>query len=313
LGIIDQILTLKKSKEVTILAHFYQSLEIQKIADYIGDSLGLAKIAKNNIETPYIVFAGVAFMAETASILNQAKTVLIPDQDAGCPLSDYLNPEIIAKFRQEYPYAPLVVYVNTTAETKAFADVCCTSSNAETVVKKIAAEHKTNTILFGPDKNLAAYVAQQTNFKIITIPGDGNCKFHNAFTITDVENSKKLHPNSPVLIHPESPMEVLKLADYVGSTAGIESYVESHESSEGFIIGTEVGMLAYLQQKFSQKTFYPMSEKCLCEEMKKITLEKILAVLEAIGTAEEKKYEIKVPLAIAKKAIISIDKMMDFS
>ena len=309
----DKIRQLKVEKGVTILAHYYQPLEVQKIADVMGDSLGLAKVAKNDIQTPYILFAAVRFMAETASILNQNKTVLSPELRAGCPLSNYINPAVIADYKAKYPGSPLIVYVNTTAETKASADVCCTSSNALTVVKNVAKDWNTDTILFGPDKNLAAWVKQESGLNIIPVPPHGNCLVHNQFSVDHIDAARELHPGAHIICHPESPIEVLQQADYVGSTSGMIKYVESHDVSAGFILGTEIGLTEYLQDKYPHKNLHPLSTEAVCRNMKKITLEKILHVLESINTPEEAQHEVRVPDAIAHKAIKSIDRMMDYS
>ena len=308
-----KINALKKEKGVTILAHFYQTMDVQAVADHIGDSLGLSKIAKNNITTPYILFAGVLFMAETASILNQTKTVLIPTKEAGCPMADQLSPEAVKEARKNNPDIPLIVYVNTTAETKAFADCCCTSSNAVNICKQIAKEWKTDKILFGPDKNLGSYIAQQTGLKLIIVPSDGCCPHHDQFTVSDVQQVAKYHPNAALLVHPESPAMVLKEATEVGSTAGIEKYVKAHPDQQDFIIGTENGMAEYLREKYPNQIFYELSNAAVCDDMKKITLENMVAAMESIGTSAEKEFEVRVPASIASKAVISIDKMMELS
>jgi quinolinate synthase len=305
----NEILDLKKTHGITLLAHFYQPLAIQQVADYIGDSLGLAEIARDKITTPNIVFAGVKFMAETASILNQSKRVYSPDPHAMCPLADYLNAEIIQKYKMQYPSAPVVVYVNTTAETKAVADVCCTSSNALSIIQAVAKKWNTTTILFGPDKNLAAWVASQTKFNIISLPGNGNCPYHNDLTIQHVTHARKAHPDAMLLVHPESPMNVLELADYVGSTAGIEKEIVKVSNPTGYIIGTEIGMVDYLKEKYPSKQFFPLSVQAECKDMKKITLEKMVQLCRKIGTDSAVDYEIRVPGAVAENARKSIDAM----
>ena len=313
MDISEKILALKTEKGVTILAHYYTPLGVHKIADRIGDSLGLSKIAKNEVETDYILFAGVLFMAETASVLNPAKTILSPDKSAGCPLANFLSGDDIEKYKEKYPNIPVVVYVNTTAETKAHTDVCCTSSNAIKIAQKIAEEHNTDTILFGPDKNLASYVRDRTDLNVISIPGRGNCPRHNLFTKQDVLNARKDHPNASLIVHPEAPPEVQHLADYIGSTSGMINYVNEHENDSGYIIGTEVGLMEHLIWKNPLKNFFPLNPKSLCENMKKITLEKIYSTLKSIGTPEEAQYQVIVPSDIAQKALLSIDKMIDYS
>ncbi|MHA1719206.1 MAG: quinolinate synthase NadA [Promethearchaeota archaeon] len=313
MDISEKILALKSEKSVTILAHYYTPLGVHKIADRIGDSLGLSKIAKNEVDTDYIVFAGVLFMAETASILNQSKKILSPDKTAGCPLASFLTGKKIEEYKSKYPDIPVAVYVNTTAETKAHADICCTSSNSVEITQKIAEEWNTDTVLFGPDKNLASYVRNRTSLKIISIPGNGNCPRHNLFTKQDVEKAKKDHPDAVVLVHPESPPEVQEMADYIGSTAGMLNYSNENEIEGGYIIGTEVGLMEHMKWKSPQKLFFPLNTNALCENMKKITLEKVLNVLKSIGTSEEVQYEVKVPPHIAEKALISINKMIEIS
>ncbi|QEE17268.1 quinolinate synthase NadA [Promethearchaeum syntrophicum] len=313
MDISEKISALKTEKGVTILAHYYTPLGVHKIADRIGDSLGLSKIAKNEVDTDYILFAGVLFMAETASVLNPAKTILSPDKSAGCPLANFLSGDDIEKYKIQYPDIPVVVYVNTTAETKAHTDICCTSSNAIKISQKIAEEHNTDTILFGPDKNLASYVRDRTDLKVISIPGLGNCPRHNLFTKMDVVNAKNTHPNAILLVHPEAPPEVQQMADYIGSTSGMLNYVHEHENDAGYIIGTEIGLMDHLIWKNPSKKFFPLNPKSLCENMKKITLEKIYTTLKSIGTPEEEQFQVKVPSHIAQKALLSIEKMIDYS
>ena len=313
MDISEKILALKSEKGVTILAHYYTPLGVHKIADRIGDSLGLSKIAKNEVETDYILFAGVLFMAETASVLNPAKIILSPDKSAGCPLANFLSGDDIEKYKEKYPNIPVVVYVNTTAETKAHTDICCTSSNAIKIAEKIAEEHNTDTILFGPDKNLASYVRKRTNLNIISIPGRGFCPRHNLFKKQDVLDARKAHPNASLIVHPEAPPEVQEMADYIGSTSGMINFVNVNENESGYIIGTEIGLMEHLIWKNPSKKFFPLNTKSLCENMKKITLEKIYSTLKSIGTPEEAKYQVKVPSNIVKKALLSIDKMIEYS
>jgi len=313
MDISEKILALKSEKGVTILAHYYTPLGVHKIADRIGDSLGLSKIAKNEVETDYILFAGVLFMAETASVLNPAKIILSPDKSAGCPLANFLSGEDIEKYKEKYPNIPVVVYVNTTAETKAHTDICCTSSNAVNISEKIAEEFNTDTILFGPDKNLASYVRKLTNLNIISIPGRGFCPRHNLFKKQDVLDARKAHPNASLIVHPEAPPEVQEMADYIGSTSGMINFVNDNENDSGYIIGTEIGLMEHLIWKNPSKNFFPLNTKSLCENMKKITLEKILSTLKSIGTPEEANYQVKVPSNIAQKALLSIDKMIEYS
>ncbi len=311
--LLKEIHKLKEKHNVTILAHYYQPLEIQKIADYLGDSLGLAKKARDHAGADYILFAGVNFMAETASILNQQKTILSPDLEAGCPLSAFLSGPIIKDHKSQYPDSPLVVYVNTTAETKANADVCCTSSNALQIVEKTAQQWNTNTILFGPDKNLAQFVRHQTEYNIVTVPERGNCPIHNLFCVEDVKKQKHEHPEAKLIVHPESPWEVQELADFVGSTSQMITHTQENPWESGFIIGTETGLVEHLQWKYPNQSYFPLSKNSVCKNMKKMTLPKIYNALNSIQTPEQINYEVRVSPELTAKALIAVNRMMDFS
>jgi len=308
----ERIQALKREKNVTIVAHYYQPLAVQQVADYIGDSLGLAKITQT-VTTPNIIFAGVRFMAETASILNQEKKIFLPDPRAGCPLADFLTGDEIETFKLQYPGAPVVVYVNTTAETKAHADLCCTSSNALHIVQKAADLWQSKTILFGPDRHLASYIAGQTDLDVISIPGLGNCRVHNRFSLEDVRAARKTHPNAPLLVHPECPAEVQQEADYIGSTSGMLQYTRDHAGIHEFIIGTENGLVDHLRWKFPSKSYYPLNPSAICGNMKLNTIDKVLAALEAIGTEAESAHEVHVDPDLASQALQSIEKMLSFS
>lgn len=306
-----EVLNLKKEKDVTILAHYYQDLAIQEIADFMGDSLGLSRIAKEKAKTKYIIFAGVLFMAETASILNQDKMILIPSLEACCPLANYLNRDIVKEYRKEYPELPIITYVNSTAEVKAESDICCTSSNSVNIVKKISEEFGTNEVLFGPDKNLADYAEERSNINVIKMPGNGHCYVHSHLTIEDIQEIQENYPEAKILVHPECEKEVRDYADYIGSTAGIYNYVEkNHNTQKGFIIGTEKGLLERLAVDFPENSFYLASEGLLCEDMKKNKLKTIKMLLE---NPENDQYEVKVPEEIAERAYNPIKKMLDFS
>jgi quinolinate synthase len=304
---------LKQKKEVTILTHFYQPFEIQSVADYIGDSLELTKIARDQIKQPNVLFAGVRFMAETAAILNPDKNIFIPEGTACCPLADFLDPPIIDEFRGQYPYTPVVIYMNSTAETKAKADICCTASNALQIIQKITQEWKTDTILFGPDKNLADWVEAHTSINIIKMPGEGKCPYHDVFTIQDVQNARKDYPKAAILVHPEAPYDVLHAVDFVGPSISIERYVKGHKNPAGFVIGTDTNMVDYLRGRYPEKIFYPLSLTAFCVEMKKNSLEKMISTLEAIGTPQEQQYKIQVPPEIAERAKKSIELMLEYS
>ncbi len=307
----SDIRDLKKQKDVTILAHYYQELSIQEIADFLGDSLGLSRIAKEKANSKYIIFAGVIFMAETASILNQNKKILIPSKEACCPLADYLNGNIVKEYKREYPDIPIVTYVNTTAEVKAESDICCTSSNSVDIVRKISKEFGTNEVLFGPDKNLAEYAEEQSGLKIVKMPGNGHCYVHSHLSLDDIKEVEEEHPKAELLVHPECNKDVRDYADYIGSTAGMYNYVKKNQKKQNeFIIGTERGLLERLAADFPQNRFYIASEELICDGMKKNNLQKIKLLLENLENTE---YEVKVPEDIAKRAMDPIQKMLEYS
>ncbi len=307
----DEILNLKNECDVTILAHYYQPIEIQEIADFLGDSLGLSRTAKEKANTGYIIFAGVDFMAETASILNQDKHVLIPNPESCCPMAAFLTPEKVRKFKKENAGLPTVVYVNSTAAVKAECDICCTSSNAVKITKKISEEFNVESVLFGPDANLGDYVEQISQIKTIKMPEKGHCIVHSLITLADIKNIKKLHPNAKLLVHPECIREVRESADFVGSTARMYNYSkDSSPEVENFIIGTEKGLLERMARDFPKKNFFLANEKLICYNMKKHNLELIKYLLENL---DDKNFEIRVPKQIAEKALIPINKMLDYS
>ena len=307
----DEILKLKKKNEVIILAHYYQPIEIQEIADYLGDSLGLSRIAKEKANTDYIIFAGVDFMAETASILNQDKHILIPNYESCCPMAAFLTPGMVRDFKERYPGLPVVIYVNTTAAVKAESDICCTSSNAVKITKKISKEFNIKTVLFGPDANLADYTEQMSKIKTIKMPNKGHCYVHSQITEDDIKAVRERYPQAKLLVHPECIREVRELADFVVSTGHMYNRVKNsaHEEKE-FIIGTEQGLLERMAQDFQHKNFYLAKDKLICYNMKKHNLELIKYLLENL---DDKAFEVKVPPEIAKRAIGPIEKMLDYS
>jgi quinolinate synthase len=306
----EEILKLKKEKETTILAHFYQPIEVQEVADHLGDSLGLSRLA-NEANSEYIIFAGVDFMAETASILNQDKHVLIPNPESCCPMAAYLTAEKVREFKRQHPSLPAVVYVNSTAEVKAESDICCTSSNAAKIVKKISNFMGTEAVLFGPDANLGDYAEQKSGIKCIKMPEEGNCYVHSQITIEDLEKIKTNYPNGQVLVHPECTREVRELADFVGSTAQMYNRVKNSSAvNKEFSIGTEKGLMERMAQDFPNKVFHLISEKLLCYNMKKNTIELVRYVLEHL---DDPMFEVKVPPEIAKKALKPIEKMLEYS
>ena len=308
----DEILELKKQKDVVILAHNYQVPEVQDVADFVGDSLGLSRTAAK-VKQGTILFCGVHFMAETASIISPQKKVLIPDLEAGCSLSDTITVDELKKWKAQHPDAISVGYVNTTADIKAELDYCCTSSNALNVVNAIPAEKE---ILFLPDMFLGAYVAKVTGRKNMKIWA-GECHVHAGITPQDVQNKIDSLGNAEFVIHPEcsctSPM-IYDVASggygdrqvQVLSTEGMMNYVHN-SPSEKFVIATETGILYRMQQQNPDKQFVAASDQAECEYMKKITLEKVHASL------VEDKYQVRVPEETANKARLAIDRMLAIS
>ena len=295
--LVESIKDLKKEKNAIVLAHCYQNVEIDEVADYVGDSLQLSRLAAQT-DADIIVFGGVYFMAETAKILSPDKKVLLPKMDAGCRMSDMVDLQQIREFKSMYPNVPVVCYVNSSAEVKAEADICCTSANAVHVVESM----KVPKILFAPDKYLGTYVANQLgNVEVVTYPG--YCPTHLAILVEDVEAMKQKYPNAKVLAHPECHQAVTKLADYIGSTTGIMKYAKESDAKE-FIIVTEKGVVDRLSRDYKDKKFYLVSNKAVCPNMKKNTLDDILHVLET----EEN--EIFVEEEIAAKAKQAIERMI---
>ena len=297
---IEEILKLKKEKEAIILAHNYQIPQIQDIADFVGDSLELAKKASEVKEAKIIVFCGVKFMAETAKILSSEKKVLLPDLDAGCPLADMAKYEDVIKMKEKYPDAWVVSYVNTNADVKSITDVCCTSSNAYKVIKNIPAKR----IIFLPDKNLCYYVKNKVPEKEI-ICWDGYCSVHRKFKVDEVKKARELYPDAEIIVHPECDPEVQKLADGIYSTSGMLKRAKE-SNSKIFIIGTEEGLLHRLKKENPDKEFYCLGSCKICPNMKKITIEKLYYSL------KEEKYEINLPSDIMEKARISLERMLEY-
>jgi len=298
----EQVAALKKERNAVILAHNYQIAEVQDAADYVGDSLGLSQTAAKTT-ADIIVFCGVHFMAETASVLCPTKKVLIPDLAAGCSMADMITADALKKWKAEHPGAVVVAYVNTSAAVKAESDYCCTSSNAVRVVEAIPADKE---ILFIPDMYLGSYVREKTGRTIHLWPG--YCGVHSAIPSTRVVELKRQFPKAEVLIHPECGCLTPQMmhADQILSTEGMMQRPAVSPAKE-FIVGTEVGILHRMKQQFPDKQFMPVSEGAVCGYMKKITLEKVLWSLQDL------KYEVKVPEALAVKARIPIDRMMKIS
>lgn len=296
----SQIERLKKEKNAVILAHYYAPDEVQEIADYVGDSFYLAKIAKQST-ADIIVFCGVSFMGESAKILNPDKKVLMPDLSADCPMAHMVQPGKIAQMRKQYEDLAVVCYINSTAELKCESDVCVTSSNA---VKIVRALHNKN-IFFIPDKNLGQYVAEQVPEKNIIL-NDGCCPIHAAISPQQIQSQKERHPNALVLSHPECEKEVLALSDYIGSTAEIISFAKNSEAFE-FVVVTEDGVAFQLREDNPNKHFYfPKPNPC-CADMKLNTLEKIRSVLEKEENGVEVSEEVRC------KALIPLNKMLELA
>ena len=277
LDLFEAIKLLKKEKNAVILAHYYQDSDIQDIADYIGDSLGLAQEAAKT-QADIIVFAGVHFMAETAKLLNPTKKVLMPDFRAGCSLSDSCPPDEFRKFREAHPDHVVISYINCSAAIKAQTDIICTSSNAIKVVESVP---KDKPILFAPDKNLGAWVAKKTGRNLLL--WDGACMVHEIFSLEKITKLKALHPQSLFIAHPECEESVLKLADYIGSTTGLLKFTKENPATT-FIVGTESGILHQMQKSSPGKTFIPAppNNNCACNDcphMKLNTLEKVYLCL----------------------------------
>lgn len=295
-----KIITLKKERNALILAHYYQTLPVQDIADVVGDSFALAKLAQN-AKQDTIILCGVRFMAESAKILNPDKTVYLPSSDAGCPMADMLTPEDVLALRKKHPEAAVVCYVNSSAAVKAVCDICCTSSSAEKVVRSLS----NRQIIFVPDKNLGAFVAKSVPEKEIIL-FEGYCPIHNCVSALDAQAAKKVSPNAKILVHPECRPEVLEFADYIGSTAGILEYARKTDAKE-LIIGTELGVYDILSRELPDKKLFIIRENFVCPDMKKTTLEDILACLEG------KALPIELPAAEIEGARVSLERMVEIN
>jgi quinolinate synthase len=294
--LVEKISALRKSRNVVILAHNYQVGEVQDIADFVGDSLELSQNAAKT-RADIIVFCGVHFMAETASILCPDKVVLLPDMNAGCPMANMITAQRLREKKKEHPRAVVVCYVNSSAGVKAESDVCCTSANAVAVVESVDAPE----IIFVPDQYLGHYVAEKTGRKMILWPGF--CPTHARITAGRIKELKREHPRARVVVHPECRPEVIALADEVASTSGMCRYARRDDVTE-MVVGTEVGIIHRLTKENPGKKFIPVSEQTICPNMKLITLEKVLWCL------EEMKPEVKVPEQIRVRALAAVDKML---
>ena len=305
LDLFDEIEKLKKQKNAVILAHYYQDGDIQDIADYIGDSLGLSQQAAKT-DADIIVFAGVHFMAETAKILSPGKKVLLPDMKAGCSLADSCPPHLFRKFKENYPDHLVITYVNCTAELKAMSDIVCTSSNAIGIVESLPKDQK---IIFGPDKNLGAYVAKKTGRDLVL--WNGACMVHEIFSREKIIKLKERHPGAKLLAHPECEDVILKMADYIGSTTGILNFATKSSEKE-FIVATEPGIIHQMEKDNPGKNFFPAppDNNCACNDcphMKRNTLEKLYLCL------KNELPEIFVPQHIIERAVKPIERMLEIS
>jgi len=293
----NQILTLKQKKNALILAHYYQTMDIQAVADVVGDSFELARRAQSASQA-LLVLCGVRFMAESAKLLNPLKTVLLPVPDAGCPMAGMIAPEDVDALRAQHPGAAVMCYVNSSAAVKARSDICCTSSSAVRLARALPGRD----ILFLPDRNLAAYVAAQVPEKNI-IPFSGCCPIHHAVTAGDVRAARRAHPDALAVVHPECRPEVVALADFVGSTSELLAYIEKNEHNS-FLLGTEAGVQERLRVTAPGKAVYLLKSDFICPDMKKTTLSGLLHTLETETEAVE------VDPAIAEGARAALERMV---
>jgi quinolinate synthase len=292
----EKVRRLLEEKNAILLAHNYQNPEIQDVADITGDSLGLS-IEASKTDADIIVFCGVHFMAESAAILSPEKTVIIPRPDAGCPMADMITKEDAVDFKERFPGAELVTYVNSTADVKSVSDVCCTSANSISVVGSV----KSDMVLMAPDKNLAQYTARFTEKEIEW--WDGFCPTHEILSPDDVKTAREKYPDAELIVHPECRPEVIDIADHVASTSGMLDHIKKSQNKR-FIIGTEIGMLYPLKKANPEKEFFPVSDKMVCSNMKKTTLTDIYDSL------SEMRGVVTVPEDVAAGAKRALDRMV---
>lgn len=305
LDLFEEIERLKKEKNAIILAHYYQEAEIQDIADYIGDSLGLSQQAAKT-DADIIVFAGVHFMAETAKMLSPSKKVLLPDLKAGCSLADSCPPHLFRKFKEKYPDHVVVSYINCTAELKTLTDICCTSTNAVQVIESIP---KDKGIIFAPDINLGRYLVKKTGRDMVL--WNGSCMVHEIFSGEKITKLMLRHPEAKFIAHPECEAHILDKADYIGSTSGLLKYTQENEAKE-FIVATESGILHQMQKASPDKMFIPAppNNTCACNEcphMRLNTLEKLYLCM------KHELPEIELPEWVIEQGVPSIDRMLEIS
>ena len=310
----EEIEELKKSTNSIILSHYYQELDVQSIGDFLGDSLGLSRKAASVKNAEHIVFAAVDFMAEVAKMLNPTKNVLLPDPTASCPMANQLTGEEVRTYKKKYPKLPAVIYINTLAEAKAECDVVCTSANSVKVCTAIAEEWGVDKILMGPDKNLSHFVQTETGLEVVIMPEKGCCYVHDQFIVEDANMQTQRYPDADVIVHPECKPEIQDLADFIGSTSQMIKYVENSSEKKEFIIGTEQGMIDYLQNKHPDLKLHSLSPTgVFCRNMKKTTLEKVRNLFLKIQDGEFGNHSMTLDPAIAKKAKEAIDKMFDYT
>ncbi|NND33662.1 MAG: quinolinate synthase NadA [Saprospiraceae bacterium] len=305
LDLVAEINRLKKEKNAIILAHYYQESEIQDIADYIGDSLGLSQKAAET-DADIIVFAGVHFMAETAKMLSPEKKVLLPDLKAGCSLADSCPPHLFKKFKDKYPEAVVVSYINCTAELKTLTDICCTSTNSVHIIESIPEDKQ---IIFAPDRNLGAYLKKKTGRDLIL--WNGTCMVHEIFSHEKIAKLKVRHPEALLIAHPECEAHILDSADFIGSTTGLLNFTKENDAHE-FIVATEVGIIHQMELASPHKTFFPAppNNTCACNEcphMKRNTLEKLYICM------EHELPEIILEDWVIEKGVKSINRMLEIS
>ena len=296
--LVEKIVALKQRRNAVILAHNYQPGEIQDIADFTGDSLGLS-IKAAETDADVIVFCGVRFMAETAAILSPEKTVLLPEKSAGCPMAAMITAEQLCRLKQQHPDALAVCYVNSTAEVKAESDYCCTSANAVEVVNSLPEDAR---IIFVPDRHLGQFVAERTGRDLVLWPG--YCTTHVVMTDDDIRNAKAKHPDAIVMAHPECTEPVKELSDELLSTGQMLKFAAGSAAKQ-FIVATETGIIHALKKQNPEAEFFPASDRAVCPNMKKITVDKI------VGSLEDMQYEITVPEQIRIKARTALDRMVE--
>ncbi len=299
MNIVEEIIKLKKENNAVILVHNYQRPEIQNIADFLGDSLGLSREAAKT-DAKIIVFCGVRFMAETAKILSPEKVVLLPRKEAGCPMADMVSTEDLRILKERHPDAKVVSYVNTYADVKAESDICCTSANAVEVIKKV----KANKIIFTPDKNLAAYCQSFTHKEII--PWNGYCYVHEKISEKEVRLAKKKFPDALLLVHPECNPSVIDLADEVLSTSGMINFAKKSDKKR-FLIGTEEGLIYRLKKENPGKEFYAAGTVKTCQNMK------LTALKDVYFAIKEERYQVELPEEIIKRAGKALKAMLTYT